>query len=206
MPGRYRNLARAARRNIRGRSANKLDSSGCSCRSRNSIRSQSCSQTDAGGRCSPSRANCTANSHTAHSDILARNPIHDTGRTCSLRRPGSPTPSCRRVRNRRSNLRSNHQAVARVSSFACNTVHNRAGNSSHMPERRKPVYRNTDCRTFDHISAPSFCSRPNTTAQARAREACVSSFPPKDHRSPPRAKKRRVARTRLQSIQLVSAA
>jgi hypothetical protein len=46
----------------------------------------------------------------------------------------------------------------------------------------------TDRHKADHISNEQLGNRRNQTAQARAREACDSSFPPKDHGSPPRAK------------------
>jgi hypothetical protein len=139
-----------------------------------SIRGPSYNRTDADVRYSPSWASCTASSRTRRSGNPVRSRSPSIDRIRSRRRPDMRLPYRRRVRTIHCNLRSSHQAAARVSASSCDTSPSRL----HHKDRHRPGHRLG--HNLVPISGPSSGSRWRTTMLARAREACVSSFPPND--------------------------
>lgn len=170
----------AGHRNSRDRSAG-TGSNRAGTRWRSSIRAPSYNHADDDDRCSPNRAIRTASNRTAHPDNRARTPNHGTDRTRNNCRPGNCPLNYRRdYKFRRRNLRSSRSAAARTSSSTHEMVHSTAHNLPRIPVHilvRRAGHK-VEHRA-DHISNEQLGSRRSQIAQARAREACVSSFPPK---------------------------
>jgi hypothetical protein len=162
--------------------------------------------TDADGQCSPSAASRRASNRRGQDGSPGRIGSRNNGQSSNLRRPDNVGQSCRRVlhrplaqldaarnwrasrdtprtaRNRAHSLdrmmdrmwdvqRDCNQAGCRIRSTDPHTTHNKAGHKNcHRADRKGRHIPDQDHQSLD--------SR-RTRAPARAREACVSSFPPK---------------------------
>jgi hypothetical protein len=126
-------------------------------------------------RCSPSVVSRRPSNHMDLDGSRVHTANRSNGRSSNHFHQGRPLPGFRRDPGSRPDHTRDRSAAARVSCVSRGTAH-----STRL--RRAPrMTLHKVARTRHYVEIASLCSRHSRRAPARARQACVSSFPPKDH-------------------------